>query len=399
VTSASENPIRVLHVIPGVDSRAGGPQVAMRGLCKAQKAAGLEVTALATFRKGDRHDIAEDLEEAGVHVTLVGPAHGPLHSHRHLPATLRALVQSVDVVHAHGVWEDVQHHAARIAHRFAKPYVMTPHGMLSPWSLGQKPLKKRIYMALRLRKDLNRAALVHVTSTTERDLLAPLKLTAPIRVEPLGVELAEFQELPKQGAFRAKFPQVADRKIVMFLGRLHPRKGMEYLIPALRRAGLKDVALVAVGPDSDNFRASLERTAADEGVADQVLFTGMLRGRDRLEALTDADLFALPSEHENFGLVVVEALACGTPVLVSDGVALHREISEAGVGMTTKVGDVDALATELRRWLAGADGDALRRAASDRARAFVWERFDWQKIAARWADHYRGLVSRAGGGA
>ena len=381
-------------MIPGVDSRAGGPAFAMAGLCKAQKAAGMDVTALATFRKGEGRDIAEDLEHAGVHVTLVGPAVGPLSSHRHLPATLRALVQSVDVVHAHGVWEDVQHHAARTAHRFGKPYVITPHGMLSPWSLGQKPLKKKIYLMLRLRKDLNRAAAIHLTSAAEREFIAPLKLRSKTFVEPLGVDLTEFESLPQRGAFRAKFPEVAGRKIVMFLGRLHPRKGMEYLIPALRRAGRKDVVLVAVGPDSEGFRATLERAAADEGVADQVLFTGMLRGRDRIEALTDADLFALPSEHENFGLVVVEALACAVPVLVSDGVALHREVRDAGVGSFTKVGDVDGIAKELCRWL---DDDPLRRVAAERARGFVWERFDWGKIAARWVEHYRALAARSRG--
>ncbi|MEO6437148.1 MAG: glycosyltransferase, partial [Tepidisphaeraceae bacterium] len=160
---------RVLHVIPGVDARSGGPAMAMAGLCKAQRDAGLEVTALATWRAGDGRDIADDLGHHGVPVTLVGPARGPLASHRHLSATLRATVAGADIVHAHGLWEDVQHHAARIARSLGRPYVITPHGMLTPWSLGQKRLKKFIYLALRLRKTLNRAAALHYTSEHERE--------------------------------------------------------------------------------------------------------------------------------------------------------------------------------------------------------------------------------------
>ena len=110
--------------------------------------------------------------------------------------------------------------------------------------------------------------------------------------------------------------------------------------------------------------------------------------RERIEALTDADLFAPPSQHENFGIVVIEALACGTPVIVSDGVALHDEVVAANVGASVRVGDIPALASELDRWL---DDDELRRATSQRARAFASEQFDWSKIAQRWRDHYRSL--------
>jgi glycosyltransferase involved in cell wall biosynthesis len=123
-----------------------------------------------------------------------------------------------------------------------------------------------------------------------------------------------------------------------------------------------------------------------------VLFTGMLRGHERVEALADADLFALPSEHVNFGIVVVEALACGVPVVVSEGVAIADEIASAGVGGVVPVGDVDKLAAAMAQWLQ--DTDARRRAV-ERARPFVWERFDWNQVAKRWVEHYRGLLDRS----
>src|SRR5439155_3622680 len=154
-------------------------------------------------------------------------------------------------------------------------------------------------------------------------------------------------------------------------------------------AKLNDSILVAVGPDSGGFRGEIERLAERHAVRGRMLFTGMLRGRQRLEALVDADLFALPSEHENFGIVVVEALACGVPVIVSDGVAIHGEIADARVGGVVRARDVAALTRILKQWI---QDDALRAAASAGARQLVQRRFDWNAIAQRWTDHYRRLI-------
>jgi len=363
----------------------------MAGLCKAQRGAGLDVSVLATWRQGQDKDIADDLAASGIAVTLVGPTRGPLSNHPQLASTLRDVIQANDVVHAHGIWEQVQHSGMTVCRELGKPYVVTPHGMLTQWSLRQKWLKKKIYMMLRLRRDLEGAAALHFTSATERDAVALLKLRPKVIVEPLGVDLREFESLPAKGSFRAKFPGIAGRKIVLFLGRVHPGKGLEYLIPALAAIERDDAMLVAVGPDSGGYQSVLKRMADENKVAQRVLFTGMLRGRDRIEALTDADIFAIPSEHENFGVVVVEALACGTPVIVSNGVALSGEVTAAGVGASVPVGDVPGLAKELKRWLGD---DVLRCAAAKRARPFAFERFDWARLAMAWRDHYAQLEVR-----
>jgi glycosyltransferase involved in cell wall biosynthesis len=214
----------------------------------------------------------------------------------------------------------------------------------------------------------------------------PLNLKPPAIVQTLGVELSDFENLPAKGAFRAKFGKLAGRKMIVFLGRLHPGKGMEYLIPALQHPALHGAVLVAVGPDSEGFRGVLEKAAERHGVMDRVVFTGLLRGKERIAALADADVFALPSEHENFGIVVVEALACGTPVVISDGVAIHDEITAAGVGSVVPVGDSQGLARELARWLDRPDDGV-----ADRARKSVWERFDNAAVGRRWVEHYAGL--------
>src|SRR5688572_23118397 len=179
--------MRVLHVISNLDARGGGPAVALAGLAAAQVAAGLDVSIVATFRAGDDVTVADTLRGAGATVNMVGPASGPLARHPDLVPALEKAVASADVVHVHALWEEVQHQAARVARRQRKPYIIRPCGMLDPWSLSQSRLKKRLYMVLRLRRNLNRAAALHFTSDTERDLTAPLKLTSSAIVEPNGV--------------------------------------------------------------------------------------------------------------------------------------------------------------------------------------------------------------------
>jgi glycosyltransferase involved in cell wall biosynthesis len=151
-----------------------------------------------------------------------------------------------------------------------------------------------------------------------------------------------------------------------------------------------DAVIVIAGPwtsAGEAFEAKLRPML--EPIRDRVILTGLIGGGDKLAALVDADLLALPSFHENFGLAVIEALACGTPVVVSDQVNLHPDISAAGVGGVVPL-DAAALANELDRWL---DDNELRRAASARAPAFVRERYDWDAVARRWVEHYRTVAA------
>ncbi|MGB7160677.1 MAG: glycosyltransferase [Tepidisphaeraceae bacterium] len=379
--------MRALHVISSIDSRSGGPATALFGLASAQARAGLDVSVVSTAARGARDDVARKLREAGVAVTLVGPAIGPTLRHPALARTIEHAVAGADVVHIHALWEEIQHRAARTAQAAGVPYVVRPCGMLDPWSLSQSWLKKRLYMKWRLRRNLQQAAALHFTTETERDLTGPLDLRAPAIVEPHGVDLREFDHPPPAGTFRRRWPQVGNRRIVLFLSRIHPKKGLELLVPAFARLAREDVMLVIAGPDEGSYRASVMQMIARENVSERTLFTGMLGGEDRIAALSDADLFVLPSHQENFGMSVVEAMAAGTAVVISDQVNIHREVTAAGAGGVTPI-DVDSLSREIKRWLE--DGQ-LRADAGRRGAAFVRERFNWDAIARRWIDHYSRL--------
>jgi glycosyltransferase involved in cell wall biosynthesis len=383
--------MKVLHAISSIDPRAGGPAAALVGLTTAQVRAGLDVTVLATHGGDDNTGpIVEKLTAQGAKVALVGPATGPLGRHPDLAGRARTTVAVADVVHVHALWEEVQHQAAAAARSLARPYIFRPCGMLDPWSLNQSKWKKRVYMAWRLRRDLNAAAAIHYTAPAESDLARPLGLRPPSIVEPNGVSLAEFADLPPRGAFRDKHPETKGRRIILFLSRVDPKKGLDLLVPAFAKADPVDTLLVVAGPDASGHTAEVQRLADVHRVRDRILFTGMLQGRDKVEAFTDADLFCLPSYQENFGIAVAEALAAGLPVVISDQVNIHADITAAGVGGVTPC-RVEPLAAELKRWMTD---ENLRTTAASKARPFVWSRYDWNQIAARWAEHYGQLLAR-----
>ena len=380
--------MRILHVISGLDPQNGGPTTALIGMAQSQVQAGLDVTILATWKIRDGLPVAEALRGNGVKVIHIGPATGKLSRHPSLAAETDRAVAAADVVHIHGLFEEVQHQAARAAQRRRVPYLITPHGMLSPWNLARSRWAKRLYLFLRLRRNLDRAAAIHYTCDVERDLVAPLGIKAPALVERLGLDLTEFRELPPPGSFRAKWPLLGQKPFVLFLGRIDYKKGLDILIPAFAAAKLGDTPLVITGPDRDGYEPAVRAMVAQHGLQDRVLFTGMLRGRDRLEAYVDAALFALTSHQENFGITVIEAMACGCPVLISDQVNIHGEVKAAGAGEVVPV-SVEATAGALRQWQSD---QARLSAAGKTGRAFALNHYDWNTIAMRWKTHYAQML-------
>jgi glycosyltransferase involved in cell wall biosynthesis len=276
-------------------------------------------------------------------------------------------------------------------------YVITPHGMLAPWSRAQGSLLnrwgKQLYLAGRLRKNLDHASAIHFTTSMERDLVAPMKLKPQAIIEPVGIELAEFEPLPSRGALRAREPRVGERAMILFLSRLSPQKGLDRLIPAFAeylRQHPSDAVLVLAGPDYDGYSQVVRSLIDRSGVKERVVMTGMLRGRERIEALVDADLFVLPSHHENFGIVVAEAMAAGTPALVSREVNMWRDLESSGGGAALS-GEVKELAAAMAQWMAEPQ---RRRAAGERGRAFALAHYNWDLIAGHWRGHYARLLER-----
>jgi len=311
-------------------------------------------------------------------------------------------IRCYDVVHIHGLYRFAPTYAAWQARRRAVPYVVRPHGALDPYlyrqsSTGQLRLK-RLYEHWFDLPNLHAATAIHYTAEEERARAAFLKLRAPSFVLPNGLEWERYRELPSRGALRVRWGLGA-APIVLFLGRLHVKKGLDLLIPAfdaLRRR-VPDAQLVIAGPENDAYGEQVRGWVRERGLEAAVRFVGPLRGADVVQAYVDADVFVLPSYTENFGMTVVESLACELPVVISDQVNIHAEISGAGAGLVTRC-DAGEVAQALETLLADAD---RRRAMGEAGRRLVQTRFTWPAIVGALATEYERVIARhrAGKGA
>lgn len=287
------------------------------------------------------------------------------------------VVADADFVHLHGVWEPVLLHAARAARQHHTPYTVTPHGMLDPWALSQKKLKKRIALTMFYRRMLSGAAFVHMLNDDEVRRATPVGFRSPSRVIPNGITLEELDPLPSEGTFRTAHPELADRPFVLFLGRLHYKKGLDILAQAFTALAAQhaEVDLVVVGPD-EGAEAGFVSAIHAADLAGRVHVLGPVYGRDKLAALVDAACFCLPSRQEGFSIAILEALASGCPVVVSE--ACHfPELAEQDAGHVVPL-EPEAIARHLLEVLAD---PAAAVAMGARGRRLVEQRFTWDKVA------------------
>lgn len=378
-------------MIASIAAETGGPAKAAVEMARAVADLGHEVAIYTTDR---------GLKPADSHPTSAGPV--AIHVFpQQFPAVLatswplaRALAEAIpkaDIVHLHSLYLFHDWAAARICRRVQVPYLLRPHGTLDPYIWRRHRWRKWPIEILFQNRVLAQAASLHFTAKEEMRLAAPYAHGAPGVVVPLGVDPSEYANLPPRGSFRRRYPEIGDRRILLFLGRLNFKKGLDLLVPAFAQvaASLPDLHLVIAGPD-DGVRAGAEQAAARHGLGPKVTFTGMLGPAERLAALADSLAFVLPSYSENFGLAVAEAMAAGVPVLISDRVNIWREVEEAGAGL------VAAPAVEPFADLIGqlARDPARAAAMGECGRALVRTRFAWERIARELEAVYRSLAEQ-----
>jgi glycosyltransferase involved in cell wall biosynthesis len=374
--------MRILHVIAALNPEAGGPPAIAIRLASAQAQLGHAVS-IATVIPAPQASL-ESVPGSSQVAVRSGPDLAG--------ASLTSMVAAADVVHIHGVWDSLLRRATRAAHRAGVPYVFTPHGMLDPWSLNQKRLKKMIALAVVYRRMLRGSIFLHALTAEEAKLLALLRLGPPMEILPNGIFPEEFADLPPAGTFRRRLPELGDRPYVLFLGRLHHKKGLDYLADAFAALAKKvpDARLVVAGPEEGEGEA-FRRRIKSAGISDRVHLVGPLYGRDKLAALVDAGCFCLPSRQEGFSVAVLEALACGIPVVLSEH-CNFPEVASSGAGVVVPL-TTEALAGALEKMLT--DPASARRMGAAGA-SLVRQRYTWPSIAEQSIAAYRrhGVVER-----
>jgi glycosyltransferase involved in cell wall biosynthesis len=383
--------MKVLHVIPSLAASDGGPRQVVLNVCaQLGPAAGMDTEIATTALADELQHPAAASEEVRVWVFSRTAARVWKYS-AGLARWLQAHVSDYDVVHAHAVFTYSTWAARRAAERVGVPLVISPHGTLSPYSLRRKWLRKWAYWQLVERRNLRAAAWLHATTPAEQEELRRLVPGQRVECVALGVEQAAWHAPRQPGEFRRRYGISEHCPLLLFLARLDPGKGLaDVLLPAV--AELNDVHLAVVGDAARGERSYLgEVRAVIErlGLASRVSLLGAIYGPERWAAYDDADLYVLPSQHENFGLSVIEAMARGVPCLVGPNVQSRVFVEQADAGRVVPLDPaaLRAAIAELLAWPA-----AERQAMGCRGIQFVRRQLTWSQTARQLADLYRSVI-------
>jgi glycosyltransferase involved in cell wall biosynthesis len=387
--------MKVLHVVPAVAPRYGGPSEAVPRLCAALQRAGVETLLASTCADGRGRlavPVDHETEFGGARAIFFPSLPGEaLKVSPRLASWLRDSVRGFDLVHVHSVLSHPSLAAGTACREAAVPYVVRPLGQLDRWSLGRHSFRKRAFLALAGGRLLCGAVAVHWTAASERTAAGRWG-AFPGFVVPLGVDEALFSADPGARIFRAATAGLGDAPYILFLSRLHPKKNVEALIDAFAGSGSgdsPDVRLVVAGDGEASYVSMLKGLAAKSAVANRIFFTGWLSGALKLSALAGAMLFVLPSLQENFGLAAAEAMACGVPVLVGKDVNLAGDVMSSVAGWVSAP-DAESLNGALAEALSSS---AERRRRGEAARALAAARFRWSAVAGALVQEYGAILS------
>lgn len=292
-----------------------------------------------------------------------------------------AAVAGADVVHGHGFYVYTNWAIGGRACQQCKPLVYHPQGMLEPWILRRSRWKKSVAGLLFEHRNMGACRLWRALTSREADQIRGQGITAPIVVAPNGVPLADYDAPPADARSRSLLPERAqEKKRLVFMARLHPKKGLDLLIPAWARlAGHhRDWELLVAGPNENGYRAVVEKMIQDLGVASCTTLVGPVVGSAKLELLTGADLFVLPSYSEGFPVSVLEAMACKVPVIGTDGCNFAELESEGGGWLCHA--EADSVQKALDRALQTSEEE--RKSRGRTARKLVEQRYSWPAISA-----------------
>jgi glycosyltransferase involved in cell wall biosynthesis len=347
--------MKILHVISSINPDGGGPIEGIRQLHEPMKMLGHSVTVACI----DDPTSPWIVNLSGLdNVVALGPGKFSYSYSPKLVPWLRANANNYDCVIVNGLWQYTSFAVWRAISKSDIPYFVFTHGMLDPWfkkTYPLKHLKKWLYWPWAEYRVLRDASAVIFTCEEERRLakLSFWLYRANERVTSYGTNPPPSDSDRKSSIFLNKFPECKNKRIILFISRIHEKKGCDLLIEAFSRVSKEDgsLHLVMAGPDQSGWIAALKTRSKELGISEKITWTGMLQGDTKWGAFYASEVFCLPSHQENFGIVVAEALACGKPVLISNKVNIWHEISEGKAGFVAS-DTLEGTISNLEKWLA-----------------------------------------------
>jgi glycosyltransferase involved in cell wall biosynthesis len=396
----SKKPLKVLHVIPYYYPafNFGGPVTLVHYLNRALVKKGIDVTVFTT--NVDIEDKVKSNSEVivdGVKVIYFKQKNYLRFLSRSgwnfsfdLVYALKNRLSQFDVVHISEVWSFSAAFASYYSVKFKKPYIVSPRGSLYPYTFKKKIWKKLPYYYFVTKRIFKKAYFIqYVTEDEKTQSHSFLRLKNKPVVVPSGIDFAEFTVLPEKDELKNKFPFLENKKVILFLSRINWIKGLDILIESFKSLARNrgDLHLLIVGEDlGDGYKEIVKGWIEEKesGIENMVTFTGLLKGKDKLMAYTGSDIFVLPSYSENFGMVVIEAMACGIPVVISDKVGLSKEIKERDVGIVVNT-KAENLTEALKILL---DDGELMKTFSDKGKKFA-QNYNIENVAYMMIDVYK----------
>ena len=377
--------LRVAHVVHTISRNAGGPRRSVPALSWAQAMAGHEVTIFVT---PDAYTYADGWPP-DINVQVCDRAYGGTLSYS--PDLVRRLLEfEPHIIHSHGLWSLVSHSAQQASVRLGAPHLCAPRGCLDSWSLQHHGTRKRLARILYQDRVLKRLACIHALTPAENSSIRGLGFRKPIAVVSNGISVPSVSRSEARRSVDDQHPEVRGKKLAIFISRIHPQKGLPNLIEGWAMVGeaAQHWHLAIAGPDVGGHEAEIRRQVAQAGLDESVSFLGPLSESDVMWHLAAADVFVLPSFSEAFSMAILEAMAAGTAVCISDRCNFPL-VAEAGCGIIFSPGP-QPIRDALRQVMRLSPGEL--ETMGSRGRSLALMSFSWESIAQQMVQVYRWLL-------
>jgi len=377
--------INAVHTIASLARSAGGPTYSVTRLCDGLAGLGASVKLVTQRSRADGGgDILPAASAVEVHVTgdMLFARQQFAYSRSFRRTLTRCCSDALTIIHDHGAWLPTNLAASSVARSLHLPLVVSPRGTLEPWALSQSMFRKRLAWIAFEKRILRSAALLCVTSEQEGRNLHSLGLRVPLAVIPNGIDMPRGQ-----GPSFLEAPRT-----ILFLSRIHPKKGLLNLVEAWRRLRPAGWTVVIAGPDEQGHRAEVERAVATAGLQEEIRFIGPVFGEAKHGLFRTASLLVLPTRREQSGVVVLEALSHGLPVITTKA-APWAELETHRCGWWV---DVGAAPLEQALRLATSTSPNELREMGSRGKALAGGKYDWDGIAAKMLETYEWVLGRRG---
>ncbi len=385
--------MKILHVVPGIEAATGGPGRIAASLCNSISQMGFEIDIITTKDPLQRYKLIDT--DAGKSNILFFERWKYETYAFSIPLKnwLTTNIKKYDIVHIHSVFNYPTQIAAELAIKAKIPYVIAPHGMLEPWALAYRAWKKRFFYDFAVKPALKKAQAIHVTSSPEATNIKSLEISKNLVLIPNGINGEEFNSLPNPEIFYQQFPSLRGKKLIVFLARIDPKKGLDLLASAFTRVHelFPNSHLVIIGSTTTSdtqYLDSVKQYFIQKNCLNNITFTGMLTGQIKLSALAAATIYVSPSYSEGFSMSVLEGMASGLPCVITTGC----NFPEAENAQAVRVVNInsDDIANALI-WCLEHPEEA--KMLGDRARNFVLDNYTWYRAAENMIQLYSQLVN------